>query len=119
MGAMAAVTSRCTAPQAKATTSTGRAGNQRLLKWRAEPGGNEYGARLIATQSSGLRLLATAGPAGMDGRAVIQELSFDRALPGRGAVHSRRVTVARARPHASGSRRAFESDRPWATGPSE
>jgi hypothetical protein len=55
----------------------GQQRDQRVLGCRAEPGSDEQGARLVAVQPGGVRLVIQAGPADMGGRGVIQQFFLD------------------------------------------
>src|SRR5260370_10205236 len=58
-----------------------------MLEWRAEPGGDQQRAELVAVQRGGVRLIVQARPPDMGGRGVIEEFFLDRVLiePGDGA----------------------------------
>ena len=58
-----------------------------MLERRAEPGGDQQRAELVAVQRDGMRLIVHPRPADMRGRGVIQEFFFDRVPvePGDGA----------------------------------
>ena len=51
-----------------------------MLGRRAEPGGDEQGAELIAVQRDGVRLVVDSRPPDMGGRGVLEEFFFDRVL---------------------------------------
>jgi len=55
-------------------------GDQRMLGRRAEPGGNEQGAELVAVQRDGVGLVVRPRPPDMSGWGVIQEFLLDRVL---------------------------------------
>jgi hypothetical protein len=48
-------------------------GNRGMLERRAEPGGDQQGAELVAVQRDGVRLVIDPRPPDMSGRGVIQE----------------------------------------------
>ena len=60
---------------------------QRVLGGRAEPGGDQERAELVAVQGGGVRLVVQPGPADVRGRGVVEELFLDGVLvePGDGA----------------------------------
>jgi hypothetical protein len=62
-------------------------GDQRMLGRRAEPGGDQQGAELVAVQGWGVRLIVQAGPPDMGSWGVVQELFLDCIFvePGDGA----------------------------------
>jgi hypothetical protein len=51
-----------------------------VLGGRAEPGGDEEGAGLVAVQGGGVRLIIRPGAADMGGRGVAGELFLDGVL---------------------------------------
>src|SRR6266571_1150969 len=55
-------------------------GDQRMLGRRAEPGGDQHGAGLVAVQGGGVRLAVQPRPPDVGGRGVRQELFFDGVL---------------------------------------
>jgi hypothetical protein len=56
----------------------GQQRDQRMLDRRAEPGGDQQRAELVAVQPGGMRLIVQPGPADVGGRGVIQQLLLDR-----------------------------------------
>jgi hypothetical protein len=48
--------------------------DQRMIAWRAEPGGDEQRAELIAIQRDGVRLVIDSGPSHVGGGRAVQEL---------------------------------------------
>ena len=54
--------------------------DQRVLTRRAEPGGDQQRAELVAVQGGGMRLIVHPRTADMGGRGMIQELFFDGVL---------------------------------------
>jgi hypothetical protein len=79
-------------------------GDQRVLGRRAEPGGDQEGAELVAVQGDGMGLVIHPRPPDMGSRGVLEEFLFNGVAVEPRDGHSRRVTVARARPLASRSR---------------
>jgi hypothetical protein len=65
----------------------GQQGDQRVLDWRAEPGGDQERTEFVAVQSGGVGFVVQAGPANMRGGRVIEEFFLDRVPvePGDGA----------------------------------
>jgi hypothetical protein len=65
----------------------GEQGDQGVLGGRAEPGGDQERAELVAVQSGGMGLLIQPGAADVRGRGMIKKLFLDRVLvePGDGA----------------------------------
>ena len=55
-------------------------GDQRMFCPRAEPGGNQQGAELVAVQRDGVGLVVHPRPPDMSGWRVLQELHLDRVL---------------------------------------
>jgi hypothetical protein len=53
-------------------------GDKSVLGRRAEPGGDQQRAELVAVQPGGVRLVIDPGPADMGSRVVIQQLFLDR-----------------------------------------
>src|SRR6516164_11448542 len=74
-----------------------------MLKRRAETGGHEKSAELVAIQRDSVRFVVHPRPPDMGGRGVLQEFFLHGVLVEPAMVHSRRVTVARARPLTSRS----------------
>ncbi|MGA9833162.1 MAG: hypothetical protein WBQ71_18765 [Trebonia sp.] len=64
--------------------------DQGVLGGRAEPGGDQDRAELIAVQRGGVRLIIQSRAADVGGRGVLEEFFFDRVLvePGDGAQPS-------------------------------
>ena len=54
----------------------GEQGDQRVLSGRAEPGGDQEGAELVAVQGGGVRLVVQPGTADVRGRRIIEEFLF-------------------------------------------
>jgi len=54
--------------------------DQRIIAWRAEPGGDEQRAELIAIQRDGVRLVIDSGPSHVGGGRAVQEPFFDGVL---------------------------------------
>jgi hypothetical protein len=52
-------------------------GDQRVLRRRAEPGGDQEGAELVAVQPGGVRLVVQPRPADVRGGRVVQQLFLD------------------------------------------
>jgi hypothetical protein len=79
------------APVASDTRSPLRAsseqGDQGVLGGRAEPGGDQERADLVAVQCGGVRLVVQPGTADVRGRGVVEEFFLDGVLiePGDGA----------------------------------
>jgi hypothetical protein len=67
------------APVASDTRSPFRAsrGDQRVFGGRAEPGGDQKGAELVAVQGGGVRLVIQPGTAHVRGGRVVEELFLD------------------------------------------
>ena len=65
----------------------GQQGDQRVFRRRAEPGGDQQRAELVAVQSGGVGFAVQARPANMRGGRVIEEFFLDRVPvePGDGA----------------------------------
>ena len=65
----------------------GQQGDQRVLRRRAEPGGDQQRAEFVAVQRDGVRLIVDPRAADMGGRGVVQELFLHRVTvePGDGA----------------------------------
>jgi hypothetical protein len=65
----------------------GQQGDQRVFRRRAEPGGDQDRAELVAVQSRGVGFVVEARPANMPGRGMIEEFFLDRVPvePGDGA----------------------------------
>ena len=55
----------------------GEQGDQRVLGGRAEPGGDQQRAELVAVQRGGVRLVVQPRPADVRGRGVLEELLLD------------------------------------------
>ena len=55
-------------------------GDQRMLGRATEPGGDQYGAELVAVQGDGMRLVIQPGPADVRGRGMVEDLFLDRVL---------------------------------------
>jgi hypothetical protein len=53
----------------------GQQGDQGMLGWRTEPGGDQDGAELVAVESSGVRLVVQPGPPDVRGRGVLEQLA--------------------------------------------
>ena len=53
-------------------------GDQRMLGRRAEPGGHEQRAELVAVQGGGVWLVVQAWPADVGGRGVLEEFFLHR-----------------------------------------
>jgi hypothetical protein len=51
-----------------------------MLNRRAEPGGHQHGAELVAVQSGGMRLVVQSRPPDVGGRGVLEEVFFDGVL---------------------------------------
>jgi hypothetical protein len=58
----------------------GEQGDQGMLAGRAEPGGDQQRAELVAVQAGGVRLIIQAGTADMGSRGMLQELLLDGVL---------------------------------------
>jgi hypothetical protein len=52
-------------------------GDERMLGGRAEPGGDQQGAELVAVQCDGVRLVVDSRPPDVRGRGVLEEFFFD------------------------------------------
>ena len=55
----------------------GEQGDQRVLGWRPEPGGDQERAEFVAVQPDGTRLIVQPGTADMSGRRMVEEFLFD------------------------------------------
>jgi hypothetical protein len=83
--------------------------DQRMLARRAEPGGDQQGAELVAVQRDRMRLVVDPRPPDMGSGRVIQEFFFDRVLiqPGQPLVFGRAAGkfffVRRANPLTTGT----------------
>jgi hypothetical protein len=55
-------------------------GDERLLGRRAEPGGDQERAELVAVQGGGVRLLVQPRPSDVRGGRVVEEFLFDGVL---------------------------------------
>ena len=58
--------------------------DQRMLGRRAEPGGDQQGAELVAVQRDGVGLVARPRPPDVRGWRVLQQFLLDRVLAGPG-----------------------------------
>ena len=67
-----------------------------MVGGRAEPGGDQEGAELVAVQGGGVRLIVQPRPSHVRGGRVVEELFLDGVPVEPGDVRSR-ATVARAR----------------------
>jgi hypothetical protein len=82
----------------------GKQGDERVLEDRAEAGGDQERAELVAVQGGGVRLMIQPRSADVGGRGVVEEFFLDGVLAEPGDGTQPPGEVARARPRASSSR---------------